>query len=101
MTPVDIPGQEQTSPQPHPEVSVPMRVFLLGLAWAILAALAPVTVLIVDWVTRWTDPPDPTMLWHLAVTCAVGGAVSFWRKHRALLQLPPILAQAKKLQEFR
>ena len=76
---------------------VPFRVFALGMAWAMLAAMAPVGVVLLDWTTRWTDPPDPTMLWHLAATCAVGGAVSFWRKHKALLQLPPDLQAAKDL----
>lgn len=91
-------SEEQSSPQPRPEVSVPLRVFLLGLAWAILAACAPVAVMLIDWTTRWTDPPDPVMVWHLAATCAIGGGVSFWRKHKALLELPPLLKKAKELQ---
>jgi hypothetical protein len=67
------------------------------MVWCIASSMAPLAVLILDWTARWTDPPDPTMLWHVGLTCAIGGGVAFWRKYKALLQLPPDLALAREL----
>ena len=85
------------TPNGQPITAVTLRVFLLGMLWAMFSAMAPLAVLILDWTARWTDPPDPTMLWHIAATCAVGGAVGYWRKYKALLRLPPDLELAREL----
>lgn len=76
---------------------VSLKVWLLGLLWAAVAACYPVGILLYDWVHRWDDPPDWTMVWHLAVGCALAGAIAYVRKHRALLQLPPALEEARSL----
>ena len=81
-----------------PSNQVPLKVWLLGLLWAIISAMPPVGVLLIDWLQRWNDPPDPVMIWHLAATCAIGGAVAYWRKHKALLKLPPSVQAAWDLQ---
>jgi hypothetical protein len=82
--------------QPIP-AKIPLHVFALGMAWAIISAMAPLGILIYDWVTRWSDPPDPTMLIHVGLVCAAGGAIAYWRKYKALLQLPPELELARQL----
>ena len=91
--------EEQSTPQPRPEVSVELRVWLLGLAWAMIATLAPVGIVLWRWTQNWADPPDLNATLWLTGTLMVQGAASYWRKHKALLQMPPILAKAKELQK--
>ena len=85
------------TPSDQPITSISPRVFLLGMLWFILSSMGPLAVLIYDWTNRWADPPDPVMLWHVGLTCAIGGAVMYWRKYKALLRLPPDLALAREL----
>jgi hypothetical protein len=76
---------------------VPISVFLLGMAFYILVSMAPIGVIVLDWTARWSDPPDPVMLWHLGLTLAGGAVLAYWQKHKALLRLPPALEQAREL----
>ncbi len=76
---------------------VPLRIFILGLLWAIFAAMLPVGVVLWRWVSLWQDPPDGRILGPLAVTCAASGIVGYWRKNKALFQLPPDLEAAREL----
>ena len=74
-----------------------MQVFVLGMAWAAISAMAPAAVLVINWTARWADPPDWNMVGQVALTCAVGGIIGYWRKYKALLQLPPSLEMAREL----
>ncbi len=76
---------------------VPLKVFLLGMLWAIVYAMAPVGVVIWRWVELWQDKPDMRILGPMAITCAAMGAVGYWRKYSALVRLPPDWAQAREM----
>lgn len=65
-----------------------LRTFAIGLLWAALAALSPVAVIVLDDVrtgmaTNWPQTR------RLCVVNAAAGIAAYWRKHRALLKLPP------------
>ncbi len=66
-----------------------VKVFLWGAIWTIGCALAPTGVIILDWVRRWDDPPDWTMIAHMSATSCIFGLIAYVRKHKALLQEPP------------
>jgi hypothetical protein len=76
---------------------IPLRVFLLGLLWAAISACAPVGLLIWDWTANWDDPLDWAMIGRQALLTGGMGAYGFYRKHVALLQLPPEIEAAKGL----
>lgn len=76
---------------------IPFRVFALGMLWAIVSAMAPVGVLLWRWISLWQDPPDWRIIGPVAITCAATGAIGFWRKYKALLQLPPTFQLALDL----
>lgn len=70
-----------------------LRTFAIGILWAALAALAPVATIILDDLhtgkrTDWDQAR------RVSVFNAAGGVVAYWRKHKALLKLPPDLAAA-------
>ena len=73
---------------PWPKV----KIFLLGAVWAVLASLGPVAILVYDWLKRWDDPIDWGMVIHLAEVTAGTALVMYWRKYKALLQIPPATA---------
>jgi hypothetical protein len=62
-----------------------------------LAAMGPVAVLLINWTNRWSDPPDWMIVGQVAAACAITGGVAYWRKYRALIQLPPLWAAARDL----
>lgn len=59
--------------------------------------LAPVGVVLWRWSLHWNDPPDWDATAWLAATLFCQGAVSFWRKNKALLQLPQWAIEARQL----
>ena len=72
-------------------------VFLLGALWAFVAAALPMCGVIGLWLTGMAAKPDWMTLWHSAAFHGGLGVVAFWRKNKALLQLPPMLAEVKSL----
>jgi hypothetical protein len=66
-----------------------VKVFLWGAVWTIGNALAPSAVLVYDWLRRWDDPIDWTMLGHVMAANAALALAGYWRKHKALLSAPP------------
>jgi hypothetical protein len=82
---------------PEAIAKIPLKVFLLGILWAAISACAPVGLLIWDWTANWDDPLDLSMIGRQALLTGGMGAYAFYRKHRALLQLPPEIEAAAKL----
>lgn len=81
-------------PEAPPVIEIPpwpkLKVFLLGLFWAIGVALVPVAMFVYDSADRYKeDPLDWTMVWHLALTTGGAGALAYWRKYVAWLRMPP------------
>jgi len=77
--------------------TIPIRVFILGILWATMAAMAPAAAMVIYWLQHWQDPVDWEMFAYVAGTGALTGALGFWRKYKALLQLPPDLEMAREL----
>jgi hypothetical protein len=77
--------------------SIPPKIWILGMVWTMIQWMAPVGVLLINWLTRWQDPPDWVMIGEVAFACAFGGAAAYWREYKALIQLPPSWAQAREL----
>ncbi len=67
---------------------IPLKVFLLGLLWAGLSGIAPVAVAIQDDVAK-NVPTDWSKVRRMSLVGAGVGVAGFYRKHRALLKLPP------------
>ena len=67
-----------------------LKVFLIGLVWALGTALVPVAMFVYDSADRYKDDPlDWVMVWHLAVVAGGTGIAGYWRKYKAWLQAPP------------
>jgi len=66
-----------------------LKIFLLGALWAVCGGLIPVGTLLWDWISRWSDPPDWTMVIHQAVLCSGLALIGYWRKYKAWLMQPP------------
>lgn len=77
--------------------TIPLRVFILGMLWATLSAMAPAAAMVLYWLQHWQDPVDWHMFAYVAGTGAITGALGFWRKYKALLKLPPDLERAREL----
>jgi hypothetical protein len=76
---------------------ISLRVWLLGLLWTVAGALLPSGSAIVFWWAGMASKPDwPTLRTH-AISTGLLMAGAYWRKHKALLTLPPVLQQAKEL----
>ena len=67
---------------------IPLKLFLLGLLWAALSGCAPAFVLIQDDIAH-NDITDWAKVRRVSALSAGAGALGFWRKNRALLQIPP------------
>ncbi len=63
------------------------RTLLIGIVWSALAAVAPVGANVLDdcYANEFTDWSKQK---RLAIFYAAGGAVAYWRKHKAELRLP-------------
>lgn len=85
-----------SSPSPS-QSPVAIEVFLLGLLWAAVVGLTPAATLVADWLIQ-NQAIHWQTVWHLAAVNALLGVGAFWRKNKALLQLPPKFAEAKALQ---
>jgi hypothetical protein len=68
---------------------VNIRLFVLGAVWAALSSLAPAALIVWDTLQNYTDPVDWGQVGRVALVAAGGGVIGFYRKHKALLQLPP------------
>ena len=87
------------APAPDPSANIPpippmptwaqIKVFLWGALWTVGGALAPAATIVVDWLRRWDDPIDWSMVGHMAAVSAVLSLIGYWRKHKALLSPPP------------
>lgn len=66
-----------------------LRVLIFGTLWAALHGLGP--SLLIAWYDyeNYEDPTDWQRLAWAFAAGAVGGVVGYWRKHAALLRLPP------------
>ncbi len=71
------------------------RAFAIGLAWAGLAALSPMTIIVMDDI-RHNEFTDWSRVRRQSIGMAVIGVTGYWRKHKALLELPPYLAKIKE-----
>lgn len=73
--------------------TINFRAFLIGLIWAGIAALGPAVLSVIDDYqhNEFTD-------WHKIHRTSIGmaaiGVTGYWRKHKALLKLPPYLEEA-------
>lgn len=76
---------------------VPLNVWLLGLLWASIYACSPVALLVLDALSDGKPLPSWHTVCRLSVGCAALGAGGYWRKHIALLQLPPVVEAAKEM----
>jgi hypothetical protein len=65
------------------------KLFMLGAVWAAISSIGPAAVVIWDSLTNYTDPVDWMQVGRVALVCAGGGVVAFYRKHKALLEIPP------------
>lgn len=86
------------SPQPTPQPSIPLSIFLMGAVWAIGFAMAAPATLVFGDLIRWR-PIDWGAAEELAVVNCLLGIASYWRKYAALLKLPPGFQEAKELAE--
>lgn len=87
----DSPLEPPAGPSPSPNRGlrkIPLKAFALGLLWAGISATGPSAFLALDSLS--TGQP---VNWHqcgrVSLGCAGMGAVAYYRKYRALLQLPP------------
>ena len=71
-----------------------LRAFAIGLVWAGLAALSPVGISVLDDIQR-NEFTDWSKLRRQSVGMAFLGVTGYWRKHKALLELPPYLRKIK------
>ena len=78
---------------------VPVSIFALGLVWAMVLAAIPAGGLLVYWTQTYQDGMDWNALLATAGPGALAGAVAYWRKNKALLELPPGLEMARELVE--
>jgi len=78
---------------------VPVSIFALGLVWAMVLAAIPAGGLLVYWTQTYQDGMDWNALLATAGPSALAGAVAYWRKNKALLELPPGLEMARELVE--
>ena len=68
-----------------------LRAFVLGLIWAGLSALGPAVIAIADDYQH-NEFTDWHRLRRQSAAMALLGVSGYWRKHKALLKLPPYLA---------
>lgn len=66
-----------------------LRFFVLGASWAVLLTMGPVGITLWDAVQHYNDPVDWPQIEKLAAASAVPALIAYWRKHKALLEIPP------------
>lgn len=69
-----------------------LKVFALGLLWAVVSGMGAAFLLIIDDLARWgkyQDAIDWPQTWHLAIGLGALGARGYYLKHKALLSPPP------------
>lgn len=76
---------------------VSLKIWIMGFVWFVGSCMGPFVTFIYDWHSRWDDPLDWTMLWHQFAACGATGAYMYWRKYKALIQLPPDLQMAREM----
>jgi hypothetical protein len=78
--------------------SIPPRVFLLGLLWAVAMSLGPVAGILVYWAANWKDSEvEWGALASVAGPAAAAAVIGYWRKYKAQIALPPVWAEAREL----
>lgn len=68
---------------------IPPKIFIYGFVITVGCALAPFFLFIWDWYDKFDDAPPVNMIWHQLALCGGGGAILYWRKYKAQLELPP------------
>ncbi len=79
-------------PIPRLPMWADLRVFLWGGVWAVFGGLGLAGALVLDSLINYGDYVEP-IAWGQVRRMAVGGALAaglaYWRKYKALLELPP------------
>jgi len=73
--------------------------WVLGLLWTVSIPLLPVAEIVFEQRFTGSRQINWQLVWHQAVLLGGAALTAYWRKYKALLQLPPILEEAKKLQQ--
>ena len=76
-----------------------LKKFALGALWAAIGGTAPAAVMVYDWVQNWRNPVDWSEIAHVGLAGAAFAVLGYWRKHRALLTLPPWMEDAADLKQ--
>ena len=76
-----------------------IKIFALGALWAAICGLTSAGVMVADWIANWSNPIDWKEVAHVAAAGALSGVFGYWRKHKALLALPPGMEDATEFQK--
>lgn len=66
-----------------------LRIMFFGTIWSAVGGLVPTLVAVWYDYENYEDPTDWARLYYIFTSGALFGIIGYWRKHVALLRLPP------------